>query len=339
MSSSAATLPARRVARQFEWGPVDVSAVDRGHVNDSYFVASPSGDYVLQRLNGTVFTDPAATVANMLILHRHLGGALTPVPVPAPRGGWLVHDRGEVWRAFQRVAGAVPCPGPGAATAGESGALLGRFHAGLADLDPSHLAVTLPNFHDPRRRLDALRREACSDRLDRSGAATAEIEQVLAVAGLVEIADDLSHRVPVRAAHFDAKQDNILFRGSEAVCLVDLDTVMPGPWFWDVGDLLRSAATPAAEDCPDPSVAVVDPVLYDAVLEGYAASLPPGLLEPAERQALEVAGAIATFEQVVRFLTDWLAGDTYFRTTRPGQNLDRARNQLALLSTMPGSVP
>jgi len=114
---------------------------------------------------------------------------------------------------------------------------------------------------------------------------------------------------------------------------------MPGPWFWDVGDLLRSAATPAAEDCPDPSVAVVDPVLYDAVLEGYTASLPPGLLEPAERQALEVAGAIATFEQAVRFLTDWLAGDTYFRTTRPGQNLDRARNQLALLSTMPGSVP
>ena len=282
VGSTASTLSARRVARHFGWGPVDVSAVGRGHVHDSYFVASPSGDYVLQRLNGTVFTDPAATVEDMLIVHRHLGRALTPVPVPAPRGGWLVRDHGEAWRAFQRVAGAVPCPGP--------------------------------------------------------GAATAEIEQVLAAAGLVEIADDLSHRVPVRGAHFDAKQDNILFRGSEAVCLVDLDTVMPGPWFWDVGDLLRSAATPAAEDCPDFSVAVVDPVLYDAVLEGYAASLPPDLLEPAERQALEVAGTIATFEQAVRFLTDWLAGDTSFRTTRPGQNLDRARNQLALLSTMPGTV-
>jgi hypothetical protein len=128
----------------------------------------------------------------------------------------------------------------------------------------------------------------------------------------------------------------MLFRDGEAVCVIDLDTLMPGQWCWDVGDLLRTAATTAAEDCPDPEAVAADPDLYNAVLTGYLEAMPAGLLGLEERAALWVAGALVTYEQGVRFLTDWLAGDHYYRTNRPGQNLDRARAQLRLLSTMPG---
>jgi Ser/Thr protein kinase RdoA (MazF antagonist) len=138
-------------------------------------------------------------------------------------------------------------------------------------------------------------------------------------------------------AHNDAKLDNMLFRGGEAVCLVDLDTVMPGPWFWDIGDLVRTASTTASEDDPQPERAVVDPKLYRAILTGYRSGV-SSAADAAELDAIEIAGAIVTFEQAVRFLTDWIAGDVYYRTSRSAQNRDRARSQFRLLSSMPGTV-
>jgi hypothetical protein len=112
---------------------------------------------------------------------------------------------------------------------------------------------------------------------------------------------------------------------------------MPGAWFWDVGDLVRTASTTAAEDDPMPESAVVDPELYRSVIDGYRIGV-AGAADASEIEALEVAGAIVTFEQALRFLTDWIEGDVYYRTSRPGQNLDRARSQLQLLASMPGTV-
>ena len=160
----------------------------------------------------------------------------------------------------------------------------------------------------------------------------------IAAAPLVALAGQLESRVPRRVTHNDAKLDNILFRERVAVCVVDLDTVMPGAWFWDVGDLVRTASTTAAEDCPEAELAVVDAALYDAVVAGYRLGVSTGPVTAAELEAVDVAGAIVTYEQAVRFLTDWVAGDVYYRTTRPGQNRDRARAQLRLLASMPGAV-
>jgi hypothetical protein len=130
-----------------------------------------------------------------------------------------------------------------------------------------------------------------------------------------------------------------LFRAGEAVCLVDLDTIMPTAWFWDVGDLLRTATTPVPEDDARTERAVADGETYRAVLDGYCSAIAaaPDVVA-AEREALEHAGAIVTYEQALRFLTDWIAGDVYYAIARPGQNLDRARNQLHLLASMPGTV-
>jgi Phosphotransferase enzyme family len=329
--------PARAAAHGFGWAPRELVALTDGHIHDSYLVRTEEGDgYVLQRINLAVFPDPDAVCSNIRAVHRHLGGRFVPDPVTGPDGKWLLRQGEEIWRASRRVPSAGPCEEVTRESAWQAGSLLGRFHAGLADFDAAQLSVTLPHFHDLRSRLDALASAVEDDPCGRVTSARREIEEALDAAPLAEVADDLVAKVPLRAAHNDAKLDNILFRDGEAVFLVDLDTLMPGQWFWDAGDLLRTASSTAAEDTPDAESVFVDRELYDAVLGAYLESVPEGLLGRDERAALYVAGALVTYEQGVRFLTDWLAGDRYYRTTRPGQNLDRARAQLRLLSTMPG---
>lgn len=324
------------MAARFGRAPTSVTSIEHGHINDSYLVTSAAGDIVLQRINEGVFGDLEGMTANIVVLHRHLHGAMVPRPLPAPDGSLLLRDEHGAWRAFARVAGAEPVAAPTPEVATEAGRFLGRFHRAVADLDPSLLSVTLPAFHDPRRRLAALEEAVGADPCHRAARAAAEIELARAGAPLADLAEELTRRVPRRAAHNDTKLNNFLFRAGAAVCLVDLDTVMPGAWFWDVGDLVRSAATRAAEDDPDVSRAVIDPDLHRAVLAGYGLGVSQATLQPAEADAVAHAGAIAVYEQAVRFLTDWLTGDRYFRTARPGHNLDRARNQFALLRSMPG---
>jgi Ser/Thr protein kinase RdoA (MazF antagonist) len=220
-----------------------------------------------------------------------------------------------------------------------AGRLLGRFHRAVAGLDPAAFTETLPGFHDPTGRLAALRAVVADDPCGRAAGVVDDIGLAEAGEPLAALAASLTALVPRRVCHYDAKLDNVLFAGEEAVCLVDLDTVMPGAWFWDVGDLLRSAATTAAEDESDATRVALDPALYQAVLAGYADGLGPDTATAAEQEALHSAGAIVTYEQAVRFLTDWIAGDVYYRITRPAQNLDRARSQFRLLASMPGWSP
>jgi N-acetylhexosamine 1-kinase len=329
---------ARRMAEVFV-GPVNsIRPFGAGHINETFLVESETGEYVIQRLNTAVFPDPDAVTTNIVAVHRHLRGALMPEPLPTSAGEWLAWDGADPWRAWRRSPGR-PLTGAEGAPAAlhAAGSLLGTFHGLIAGLDPAALTETLPGFHDPRRRLDALRAVIATDPCDRAATVEEEIAMAQAAEPLVDVAADLTSRVPRRVAHYDAKLDNILFADGEAVALVDFDTVMPGAWFWDVGDLLRSGATTAAEDDPGPERAVVVPERYQAILDGYRQGLADGpeASDPAELEAVEVAGAIVTYEQAVRFLTDWIAGDVYYRISRPTQNLDRARAQFRLLASMP----
>jgi Ser/Thr protein kinase RdoA (MazF antagonist) len=318
---------------------VAVRTFGGGHINETFLAETDTADYVIQRINTAVFRAPNLLVANVAAVTKHLHGRLLPEPVPARSGGWIADDGDDVWRAWVRVAGASSRGVADPASAASAANLLARFHLGLADLEPDTLHETLPNFHDPARRLARLREAIAADSQGRVAGVEPEIAAALAAAPLAVVAQQIVARVPPRIAHNDPKLDNFLFRGGEAVCLVDLDTVMPTAWFWDVGDLLRTASTSAAEDEPHTERAVVDPELYRAVLDGYrAGSSTSQVMTTAEAEALDVAGAIVTFEQAVRFLTDWIEGDVYFRTSRPGHNLDRARAQLHLLASMPGTV-
>jgi N-acetylhexosamine 1-kinase len=328
------TEAARAAALRFGWTPRSIEPVTSGHIHATYVVTAPGGPFVLQRINRAVFGDVGALTTNLLVVHRHLRGALVPEPVPDPGGAWLVEEGAGTWRAFRRVVDAAPASAGSAEVAAAAGALLGTFHARLADLDPSRLALTMPGFHDIDRRLAVLGRTVAADPCGRVASSIDEIDAVRASSWLSAEAAGRDREAPVRVAHNDAKLDNFLFRGNEACCIVDLDTVMPGTRMWDVGDLLRTAAATVAEDHAGPRPATADAGLSDAVLSGYRRGVSAGPVSTAELEALEVAGAVVTYEQGVRFLTDWLAGDVYYRVSRPRQNLDRARTQLQLLASM-----
>jgi Ser/Thr protein kinase RdoA (MazF antagonist) len=319
-------------------GPVaDVRPFGAGQINETFLVESAAGEYVLQRINTAVFPDPEAVTANIVVVYGHLRGALMPEPVRTPAGEWLVWDGPAPWRVWKRAPGQ-PLDGAGASSAAlhAAGELLGRFHGLVANLNPDSVTETLPGFHDPGRRLDALRAVIADDPCGRVRSVTDEIRMAEEAESLVEVAADLTGRLPRRIAHFDAKLDNILFDAGDAVALVDFDTVMPGAWFWDVGDLLRSGATTAAEDEADLDKVVVAPERYRAIVDGYRHGLSSaGVPDGGEHEAVGVAGAIVTYEQAVRFLTDWIAGDVYYRISRPTHNLDRARAQFRLLASMP----
>jgi Ser/Thr protein kinase RdoA (MazF antagonist) len=330
-----------RVAARFAFtAPVkSIAPFGAGLINDTFLVTTRREDYVVQRINGSIFSDPRALMANVVTVSIHLRGRFVPELVASRSGGWTVIDSGETWRAWRRVPGGEACRAVTPGHAGSAAHLLGRFHAGLADLAPARVTETIPRFHDPARRLQHLREAVEADPFGRVERVEAEIGHALAAAPLAALADELVARLPPRVAHNDAQLANIVFRGDTAVCLVDLDTIMATAWFWDVGDLLRTASTVAAEDEPDPSRSVADPRLVRAILDGYRAGIAPVVRAGSdEDDALDVAGALITYEQSLRFLTDFIMGDVYYRTTRPDQNYDRARAQLALLASMQGTV-
>ena len=328
-----------QIASRFELAAAVDSAerIERGLINESHLVTTAAGDYVVQRINEDVFADPATLARNIEVVTAHLDSTLVPQPVAARAGGWIVGNGGS-WRAWHRVDG-VAVSDPSVPQLRSAANLLGRFHAALVDLAPDRLVETLPRFHDLERRLARLVEAVDTDPVGRAEAMQPEIDATLASAPLAARATDIVASVPRRVAHNDAQLANFLFRADDAVCLLDLDTVMGTAWFWDVGDLLRTAAAPAEEDDPDPTRNVAQPERVAAILDGYRAGA-AGAFQPggAEERALEVAGAIVTYEQALRFLTDWLLGDVYYRINRPEQNRDRARAQLALLASLQGTV-
>lgn len=326
---------ARDAARHFSANVQQVRPFGSGHINETYVADAPHGELVLQRLNPHVFPAPERISDNVIAVWSHLRGRFVPEPIAAGDGRYLVQLASGSWRAWSRVPAAATIASADAHTARSAGALLGRLHAALESFDPARLHVTLPRFHDPRRRYDAFEKAVERDVAQRAHAAAREIDELRSYASLVDATEAALAAMPLRAAHNDAKLDNVLFRGDDAVCIVDLDTVMPGSWLWDVGDLLRTAAATAAEDDP---AARVDATLHTAVLTGYHEGAQDAMTA-AEAEGIAIAGRAVTFEQAARFLTDWLDGDVYYRTSRAAQNLDRARAQLGVLRTMPTTLP
>lgn len=305
--------------------------------------------YLLQRLNPEIFLDPDLLMANVGLVTRHLrhrleaAGAsdvgrrvLTLVPTHDGRTWWRAPD-GAVWRCLtfiERAHSAAVVASE--AQASEAGRAFGELHRLLADLDPARLGETIPRFHDPARRLVGFERVVQADPAGRAAAVGEEIAFVLEHRHLAAEASRLTGPdVPVRVAHNDAKVDNVLFDddSGRAICVTDLDTVMPGSILWDVGDLLRTAACPVAEDEPDPDRVELDLGLARTTLTGYRQEATRWITAP-ELTLLALSGAVVVYEQAVRFLADYLAGDVYFRIFRPDQNLDRSRVQVRLLGSM-----
>ena len=326
----------------------------RGHIHDTIVARchSARGDterFVVQRVNAGVFRDPEALERNLTCVSDHLFAALRargvadperralrPVRLPAGRALHRTADGGW-WRAFPFIEGTRAIDTPDSREQAERAArAFGGFVADLADLEPGRLGETIPRFHDLAGRREALERAAKRDAAGRAAEVGAELDAAGRAADRVLTAPGLAPgALPRRVVHNDCKLNNLLFddRTGEALCVVDLDTVMPGTVLFDFGELARTGACPAAEDERDLDRVRVDPELFRALANGFTAGA-RGLLEQREIRALALAGPLMALENGVRFLTDHLEGDRYFRIARPGHNLDRARAQLRLAARM-----
>lgn len=328
-----------------------------GLINDTYLCEYSLQvlvrKYILQRINTAVFIHPEEVMRNVELVTGHIQDRLrsegiadpemlTPALVLTKEGRTFHRDaQGGAWRMFHFIeTGEVFDRVTGPEHAHEIGRALGRFQALVADLDPGLLYDTLPGFHHTPRYLaefdDALRKGR-AERAAESGREIAFVNNRRHLAPLLTEAM-ASRRIPLRVVHNDPKVNNIMIHRAtgKALCMVDLDTVKSGIVHFDYGDCVRSAANPAGEDAADPAEARIDETLVEAITAGYLHEA-AGFLTAAERDLLPASVLVITYELAVRFLADYLRGDTYFKIRHPRHNLLRARVQLSLLESMEAS--
>ncbi len=330
------------------------SPMGGGHINASFLVPGegPAGParYILQQLNPSVFPDGASVVANVAQVAAHLAAAARATgragwrvacPIPAETGMAGVRDAsGAWWRLFPMLEGTRGLEQAGSpAEALQVGRAFGTFHALMATYRGPPLVEILPGFHDTPARCAQL--EAAAGRAAPARLAEAADQLDFARANRAWAGLLTGRPIPGRVAHNDAKAANVLLDASagQAVAVVDLDTAMHGTLLHDVGDLIRSSAGTAAEDAGWEAAISVDTDRFTALMEGFVAGLAGLELAPAEWELFVAAGMVITFEQGIRFLTDFLDGDRYYRITRAGQNLDRARAQFRLAAALAREAP
>jgi hypothetical protein len=325
-----------------------------GHINETYVSrwnqAGTTVRYLHQRINDAIFARPDEVMENILRVTRHMAEKLTDsgtagwsrrvlTVVPGLDGKpWVRDDKGGWWRTYLFIENAhaleVASSPDEARVLGKS---IGNFQKQLADLKGGRLHETIPNFHDMESRYhrfyEVLRRAP----MNRAKGASAEISfmEENEERGAVLTRALREGRIPERICHNDTKMNNILLDNadSKVLCVADLDTVMPGTSLFDTGDLIRTVTSRAEEDERDLAKVVFDPVFFRALLEGYLSEARDFLTSP-EEELLAESGRNITQIMALRFLTDYLDGDRYYRIARPGHNLDRCRNQIALIRSM-----
>ncbi len=335
----------RAIAAQFDVAGTCVAAhpFGHGHINDSFAVSFDQDGapvrYLLQRINRRIFTNPDAAIENIARVTAHLArkGEPTLTLVKTRPGTFLYRDeQGNAWRLYQFLEGTVSFDvARDPAQAAEAARAFGRFQFLLADLPGPRLHETIPAFHDTPARFRALQEAIAADPLHRASVARPEIDFVLkreTVAHVLQRKQDAGE-IPDRIAHNDTKLNNVLFdvETGRAAGITDLDTVMPGNVLYDFGDLVRTVTSPAAEDERDLSKVILQLPMFAALAQGYLAAA-GALLNKTEKDLLAFSGKVVTLETGIRFLTDFLLGDCYFKTHRDGHNLDRSRAQFALVA-------
>jgi len=349
-------MTAAGIAGQFAIYGEFISAVSfgGGHINDTFRSewnqAGTVVRYTHQRINRRVFACPDKVMENIVRVTGHIAEkhraagesdwsrrSLTVVPA---RDGkpWARDSEGGWWRTYLFIENAHSLEKTSAAAdARFLGAGIGRFQKQLADLPALRLHETIPHFHDMEKRYtrfyEALKKDSCG----RAKEAACEIDFMRSneERGGTLVRAQREGRIPERICHNDAKINNILIddETSNALCVIDLDTVMPGTVLFDAGDLIRTVTTTAAEDERDLSKVEFDLSFFEALLEGYFSEALE-FLGGEEISLIAESGRNITQIMALRFLTDFLEGDHYYHTSRPGHNLDRCRNQIALIRSM-----
>lgn len=323
-----------------------------GHIHDTFRIETKEkdkDDYIVQRLNNKIFKNIPELQQNIERVTVHLQNKLKAIPgsnikreclilIPAHDGkSWIVDKEGHFWRMYIFISNhksynIVDSPDK----AFQGGKAIGRFQAMLADMPGGPLHETIPSFHDIEKRLQTLNNKIAENPAGRVESVKYEISEVLKRAEEMKIILRLGRegKIPSRITHNDTKFNNILLdENDKALCVIDLDTVMPGYVHYDFGDAIRTVTNTAAEDEKDLSKVNMNINLFKAYAEGYLSETGKTLNE-VEKEYLAFAPRLITYTIGTRFLTDYIDGDNYFKIHHELHNIQRARAQLKLVMSM-----
>lgn len=330
----------------------DAQRYGNGHINDTYVVTyNQSGRdirYLLQRINHQIFKSPPALMGNIERATRHIRQKLeflkegdlsrkTLTLIPALDGQYYFQDiDANYWRIYLFVEGARTYDTvESTSQAFEVGRAFGKFQLLLSDLPADLFHVTIPDFHHTPKRFENLLKAIEEDRANRARGVRQEIDFALKRQSIVGKLVDLhsAGKIPERVVHNDTKLNNVMLDNAtgEGICVIDLDTLMPGLSLYDFGDMVRTSTNAGAEDETDLSKVYFKTDFFESLARGYLEAADT-LLNPVEKSLLPFSGKLITFEIGLRFLTDYLNGDVYFKIKRPEHNRDRSRTQFKLVS-------
>lgn len=328
---------------------VSVNQITAGLINATYLVETDKKEkYILQKINTFVFKSPEKLMENIVGVTKHLSEKISAAGgdryretlnfLPAGDKYFYRDAEGGAWRMYIYVDNALTYNKPkNSDTFKSAGSSFGKFMKLLADYPAETLNETIVNFHYTPARYENFLKAAEADVKGRRAEVQKEISFVTDRKADTHKLTDLIEKgaLPLRVTHNDTKLNNVLFDmdSDKSICVIDLDTIMPGLSLYDFGDSIRSGANTGAEDEADLSKVGIDLSLFEAYVDGYLSETADSLTD-AELQNLAFGAKLMTFECGMRFLTDYLDGDVYFRTAYEGHNLVRARNQFALVADM-----
>lgn len=328
--------------------------INNGHINSTYTlifdVNNKVKKYVLQMINTSVFKDTDKLMSNIVGVTEHIRKKIiesnssyadrgTLRFLPCSNGKYYyTDDEGRCWRVYEFIDDVYTCNTIDSTEVFcNAGVAFGNFQNLLADYDSSSLFETIENFHNTVSRFADFKKAVDDNLSGRLESALKEVEFAFAREEDTHVLVDLinENKLPLRVTHNDTKLNNILFdnTSNRGICIIDLDTVMPGLSLYDFGDSIRFGANTAAEDEKDLSKVSLSLPLYEAYVKGYLSSAKDSLTD-LEKELLPFGAKIMTYECGIRFLMDYLNGDTYFKTEYPEHNLVRCRTQFELVRDM-----
>ena len=327
---------------------IEIKPYGCGHINDTYLVTCKKNKYVVQRINHLIFKKPWEVMENIINICNHLkekvllnGGnpeRETLTFIPAKDGSYLAKCDGNYYRAYNFVDDAITYQ-----TIEDpmhfysAGKAYGKFQNMLADFGADRLYETIENFHNTYDRFLKFEKALSENKADRKELVKDEIDFVIKRKDKYGIIVDLLNekKIPLRVTHNDTKLNNVLMddKTGEAICVIDLDTVMPSSLLCDFGDAIRFGTNTAEEDEKDLSKVTFDINLFEQFAKGFLEEMKESIT-PTEVEYLPFSSFLLTIECGIRFLTDYLDGDVYFKTHRENHNLDRARTQFKLAFEM-----
>ena len=344
---------------QFEGRFENAMEINAGNINTTYHLIyrlenGERREYLLQRINTYVFKDPDGVMRNIMLVTEHIEKAYAARGIDSSRrvlrvipttDGQPLSKQSEdsCWRAYNYVDHATAydmLEKPEHFL--EAGRAFGEFQRLLTDFPAAELNETIPGFHDTLRRFYAFVASVAADKAGRVKELEEEIEFFFdrrkVMSQIVKALE--AGRLPVRVTHNDTKINNVMIddETGHAICVIDLDTVMPGSALYDFGDAIRSGASTAAEDEPDLSKVSLDLNLFELFTKGFLSEV-KGILTPEEIELLPLSVQVIACELAMRFLTDYIDGDLYFKIRTPDHNLIRARNQMALAKDIEAKLP